>query len=191
VEGKTPPELKLDVLEAAARRSDAAVAAKLKAYRGAQAKDDDLAGFREVLAGGDATNGRRIFFGRAETQCFRCHKIGGEGGGEVGPNLAGLGTRATREYILNSMIHPSKEFATGYEYGNVNLRDGGSVAGVIKGETSQDLTILSFETNALVKVRKTDIAARSKGVSGMPEGLEQMLSLPDRRDLTEFLATLK
>jgi quinoprotein glucose dehydrogenase len=179
------------VLEAAGRRNHPVVAAKLKQYREAQPKDDDLVGFRESLVGGNAANGRHVFFDRVETQCFRCHKIGSEGGGDIGPNLAGLGGRASREDILTAVVHPSKIIAPGYESVTVDLKDGRNITGMLKGETYQELNIFSLESNALVKVRKNDILTRVKGLSGMPEGLAEILSRPDLRDLIEFLATLK
>src|SRR5262249_40170705 len=138
-----------------------------------------------------AANGRHVFFDRVETQCFRCHKIGSEGGGDIGPNLAGVGGRASREDLLTSVVHPSKTIAPGYESVTVDLKDGRNITGLLKGETYQELNIFSLESNALVKVRKNDIVTRVKGLSGMPEGLAEILSRSDLRDLVEFLATLK
>jgi quinoprotein glucose dehydrogenase len=189
--GEVPAALALDVIEAGARRNDTVIASKLMQYRDAYPDDDDLAGWRETLTGGDAADGRRIFFERTDTQCFRCHKIGDEGGGEVGPNLAGLASRATREYILEALVHPNKAIAPGFDSVTVNLKDGRGFAGILKAETAEELSIFSIEDNELVKVKTADIAQRAKGLSGMPEGLAQMLSKPDLRDLVEFLGSLK
>jgi quinoprotein glucose dehydrogenase len=186
-----PAALALDILEAGQRRNDTVIASKLMQIRDAYPAGDDLAGWRETLTGGDAADGRRVFFERTDTQCFRCHKIGDEGGGEVGPNLAGLATRSPREYILEALVHPNKAIAPGFDSVTVNLKDGRGFAGILKAETADELSIFSIEDNELVKVKTADIAQRAKGLSGMPEGLAQMLSKPDLRDLVEYLGSLK
>ena len=57
--GKAPPELALDVLEAAAASKSERVKRRLAGYEGARPKDD-LRRFREALAGGDAEVGRQL-----------------------------------------------------------------------------------------------------------------------------------
>jgi hypothetical protein len=41
-----------------------------------------------------------------------------------------------------------------------------------------------------VKVAKKDIESRDKGLSAMPEGMGELLTKREIRDLVEFLATL-
>ncbi|MEO8428858.1 MAG: PVC-type heme-binding CxxCH protein, partial [Verrucomicrobiota bacterium] len=103
--GQASKELKLDILEAASKRSASAIKTRLEKYEAARAKDDSLIGYREALFGGDPAAGRKIFFERAEAACMRCHKVQGEGG-DVGPDLTGIGTRQKREYILESILFP-------------------------------------------------------------------------------------
>ncbi|MBI3414095.1 MAG: HEAT repeat domain-containing protein, partial [Verrucomicrobia bacterium] len=99
--GELPKELQLDLLEAAAKRTSPSLKEKLQDYRDNLPKDDSFAGFRETLYGGSAAEGKKIVFERAEAACIKCHKVGGEGG-EVGPELTGIGSRQTREYLLES-----------------------------------------------------------------------------------------
>src|ERR1051325_5693682 len=40
--------------------------------------------FLGALRGGDAAIGRKIFFERPEASCGKCHRAGGQGGGETG-----------------------------------------------------------------------------------------------------------
>jgi hypothetical protein len=42
-----------------------------------------------------------------------------------------------------------------------------------------------------VKLAKSDLKTRERGVSGMPEGFGEMLNRFELRDLLEFLGTLK
>lgn len=97
---KVAPAATLDLLEAAAKSKSAAVTAKVKQYEALRNKEDTLAQWRECMEGGDAAAGRKTFFEKQEVSCVRCHMIGKEGGGNVGPNLGDVGKRQGREYIL-------------------------------------------------------------------------------------------
>jgi quinoprotein glucose dehydrogenase len=148
-----------------------------------------LQNFREVLFGGNADQGKKIFFERVEASCLRCHKINGAGD-DVGPELADIGAKQTREYLLESMIQPNAKIAPGFETLVVIMKNGASYAGVFKNETENELVINSPE-DGIVKIAKADIKTRDRGSSGMPEGLGDILSKRDLRDLLEYLTTLK
>lgn len=187
--GQVPTELQLDLLEAAAKRSGSVVKAKLQQYEAGRAQAGPLAGYRESLLGGDAQTGKAIFFARADAACLRCHKIKGEGG-DVGPDLTGIGSKKTRGYLLESILDPNKEIAAGYENLLVKLKNGASFAGRWKNETEKELLLISAE-DGLVVLSKSQIQSREKGLSPMPTGLEKILSKRDLRNLVEFLAGLK
>ncbi len=123
MEQKQPPEVALDLLEAAGKHAAKDIKDRLSRYEAAKPKGDELAPYREALVGGDADNGRRIFFYKQETSCLRCHKVNGEGG-EVGPEMKGIGTRQKREYLLESIVDPNKQIAKGYESVLLVLNDG-------------------------------------------------------------------
>jgi quinoprotein glucose dehydrogenase len=148
-----------------------------------------LAKWRDCLYGGDAAEGKRTFVERQDAACFRCHKINGEGG-EVGPEMAGLGARMTREAILESILLPNKAIAPGFENVLVALKDGTTYAGLLKSESDSELTINSPE-DGLITVRTADVQARDRGLSSMPEELGTILSKRDVRNLVEFLSPLK
>jgi quinoprotein glucose dehydrogenase len=109
---KVPVEIRLDLLEAVARQPK--LKNKLAEYEHQRQKGGVLDRFRETLAGGDADAGREIFYHKAEVNCQRCHRLHGDGG-EVGPDLTGIGGRQKREYLLESILDPSKEIAKGFE----------------------------------------------------------------------------
>src|SRR5262249_28767475 len=127
---------------------------------------------------------------KPEASCVRCHKVGTEGEGEAGPNLAGIGARQPREYILESIVFPNKQIAQGFETLIVTLNNGISYAGIVKSETDSVLELISPE-DGLLKLKKADIKARNRGLSGMPEELSQILTKQDIRNLVEFLSTNK
>ena len=187
--GDVPMEIRLDLIESAEKRSAAAVKAKLEKFLESKPKDDPLAGFRETLYGGTAAEGRKIFLERPEASCVRCHKVNGEGG-EVGPDLSHLAAQKDRQFFLESILLPNKEIARGFESVLVTLKNGSAYAGVVKSENNNELLINSPE-DGLVTVKKSDIQSREKGLSPMPEGMGQVLSKQDLRNLVEFLSSLK
>ncbi|MBN8249871.1 MAG: hypothetical protein J0L84_20815, partial [Verrucomicrobia bacterium] len=108
----------------------------------------------------------------------------------AGPKLDGLASRATREHLLESIVFPNQQITEGFESAMITLKDGGSHAGIVRSETGESLTLLEPEEGE-VTVRKSDIATRDKGPSGMPEGLAGLLTPRELRDLIEFLGTLR
>lgn len=186
---QVPAELHVDLMEAAAKRAMPPFQERIRQFENARPPNDDLRAYRECLTGGDAEDGRKIFVEKAEVYCIRCHKAGGEGG-EVGPDLAGIASRKTRDYILESIVYPNMHLAEGYETVVVTLKNEIAYAGTVKRETESELELNSLE-DGLVKIKKPDIKARERGLSGMPEEIRQVLSKRDLRDLVEFLSTLK
>jgi len=184
------------VLDAAAKRRDPRVLEKVKQYDAARKKDDPLGQFRETLVGGDAEKGKKIFLERADVSCLRCHRINGEGG-NAGPDLAGVGARHPREYLLESLLYPSKQIAQGWETVIVRLKNGDVVSGVLRQETEKDLHLeLVDPNNANAKpkpltIPKQNIDKRKGGQSAMPEDISRSLKKQDLRNLVEFLANLK
>jgi quinoprotein glucose dehydrogenase len=183
------PELTLDLLDAAARREAQTVKDKLRKFESGRPAVDDLRSYRECMVGGDAEEGKKVFLEKVEASCVKCHKFNGEGG-EVGPELTGMGTRKDRNYILESIVFPNKSIAEGYESVIVTLKNGTAYAGQLKSESPQVLEINSPE-DGLIPIKKTEIKTRERGLSGMPEELRQVLTKQDLRNLVEFLATSK
>lgn len=183
--GKVAADLRLDVLDAATKRD--ALKDVVARYESSLDAKDQIAKWRFCLTGGNAEEGKKVFLERAEVSCVRCHKIHGEGG-EVGPELTGVGKKNGREYLLTNILFPNATIAPGFENVLVNLKSGVSYAGVIKSETADTLEINSPEDGPM-KIKKSDIESREKGLSGMPEGFGDLLSKQDLRNLIEYLAT--
>jgi quinoprotein glucose dehydrogenase len=188
--GKAPVNLHLEILEAAEGRKEAAVKKKLAAYTGALPKDDELAHYRSTLYGGDKDAGLRIFQEKIEVSCQRCHRLNGRGG-DVGPSVDGLGSKHPREYLLESIVTPSRKIAEGYANVSVELRNGDEFSGTIKRESNNELQ-LNLADGSVAKIAKADITLRqTSALSGMPPGMGEILSKRELRDLIEFLASLK
>lgn len=184
-----PPELHLDLLAAAAQRQSRDVKDRLTKFERARPADDEMRSYRECLSGGNAEEGKKIFIERADVFCFRCHKVNGEGG-EAGPDLTGIASRKTRDYLLEAIVYPNKQIAAGFESVVVTTTKNETYAGTLKSETETELNIISPEDGPLT-LKKSEIKSRERGPSAMPEEFRQILSKRDLRDLVEFLGTLK
>jgi quinoprotein glucose dehydrogenase len=183
------PALQLDLLEAAGRRSAASVRKKLATYERSRSGSDPMARYREALEGGNAEAGREIFLHKDEVQCVRCHKMHGQGG-EVGPDLTGIGSRQKREYLLESIVDPNRQIAKGFETTVVGLTDGKFYTGIVKSEDDRSLRLMTPE-GKLLDIPKQQIEERQRGKSAMPEDILKFLSKSDLRNLVEFLASQK
>jgi quinoprotein glucose dehydrogenase len=183
-------EVMLDLVEAARKRTAPAVTNRLAAYQEWKLPKDHLSPYREALSGGDAARGRKLFYEHAAVACTRCHQIGSDSGGNAGPKLDGIAGRATAEHLLESVVFPNRQISQGFETTMITTRTGGLHAGVVKSEDASSLTIATPDEGD-VKLAKSDIKTRERGVSGMPEGFGDQLNRFELRDLLEFLGTLK
>jgi quinoprotein glucose dehydrogenase len=106
---EVPPELHVDLIDAAAKRTRPAFQERIRKFENSRPPDDDLRAFRECLTGGNAEDGKKILMEKPEVYCIRCTKQAVTEG-EVGPDLKGIASRRTREYILESIVYPNKSF---------------------------------------------------------------------------------
>ena len=139
-----------------------------------------------------ANHGRSFARGKGAyeaVQCGQCHKFKGEGDGSIGPDLTGVGNRYTAEYILESIILPSKVVSDQYANTQIVTKDHDVVVGRVMSEDSQKLAIrpspLSEQT---VTIPKSQIARRELSkLSPMPEGLVDTLTKDEIYDLIAYL----
>src|SRR5262249_35271684 len=120
----------------------------------------------------------------------KCHRIGGEGAGVAGPDLAGIGGHATREDLLEAIVFPNAKIAAGFQNTILYLRGGGIVRGGIAGEDATRLRPFTLDQGSVL-VDKDQIESRKSGQSAMLPDLVQKMSKRELRDLVEFLASLK
>lgn len=190
VEGQPlDPALELDVLEASRVRDDERIKSYLLRYETNLPPNMKTAAYHWTLAGGNVENGKKIFIEHPAAACYRCHAVNGAGG-EVGPKMDGLAARVTPEHILEAIIDPNAKIAEGFENLLIEMTDGRFFAGIIKKETDTELVVASPE-DGLLTLKKAEIKARERGASGMPEGINDILSKPELRDVMAFLQSLK
>jgi len=110
----------------------------------------------EVTAGaaapGDAVAGERFFSGKGD--CANCHMVRGRGG-VLGPDLSNIGRDRRPEQIEQSLRDPGTAPATGgrggraaapvYRAVTVRLRDGQTLRGIAKNESTFDIQLLAVD----------------------------------------------
>jgi quinoprotein glucose dehydrogenase len=187
--GSWPAPLRLELLEASAKRLSPEVRERAAKHEASRRKDDPLAPWRECLEGGDPQPGHQLFWVRVHASCHQCHRVGEEGG-TAGPALTGIGGKQSREYLLESLIFPSKVIALGYETVAVLLDNGAVETGRVVRESDAELVLLGTEGREAA-IPKARIKAARRGLSAMPDDLSRLLTKRELRDLVEYLAGLK
>ena len=116
--GTLPPQLAADVVEVASQSANPVIAEQLSVYRAGLNPQDPLASYRVALSGGDAKRGRALFSRSDGGACIRCHSL--EKGVEMaGPSLANVAQDKDLIYLLESLIIPEKNLASGYPKGGM------------------------------------------------------------------------
>ncbi|HSB16796.1 MAG TPA: PQQ-dependent dehydrogenase, methanol/ethanol family [Bryobacteraceae bacterium] len=119
-------------------------------FRLPQDKMDQLAAFVrslttpaiERVVPGDVRLGREYFFGTGG--CAKCHTAEGRGG-VTGPDLSNLGRERTLAQIERALRTPAASGAPGYKVATVHLRDGQTIRGLIKNESSYDVQLMDLD----------------------------------------------
>jgi len=184
-----PPALWLDLFEAAAQRADPEIKERLaERERRLTSSRDPLQRWRECLEGGDAKAGRAIFAERAEAGCIRCHRMN-RIGGEIGPELTGLGLHTERIFILESIVEPNAVISPGFASYLLTLKNGDVLAGVVTLMAVRKSSSTSLADGKRRTIKTADIAERTALPSPMPPALGLVLGKRAIRDLVEYIAT--
>src|SRR5262249_12914179 len=127
---------------------------------------------------------------KTDAACLKCHAIDGTGG-KVGPDLSVIGSKASRENLLESILYPSRAVAHQYETWGIETRDGKAITGLV-GEETPAYLVLRDANAAEHKIDKANIETKAKSnLSLMPADLIQHLPENDLIDVVEYLYSLK
>jgi putative membrane-bound dehydrogenase-like protein len=139
----------------------------------------------ERLPQADVRRGLKVFQSPAAA-CIACHSRGYLGG-DVGPDLDGIGQARSERDLLESILFPSLTFVRNYEPAAVLTVDGQIYNGVIR-ETTDDTITLQIDAQKSMVIPRDEIEeTRFSDVSIMPAGLEKQLSPQDLADLVKYL----
>lgn len=137
-----------------------------------------------LLAKGDVTRGRQVFFNQ-KAACFTCHAIGNEGG-DLGPDLTSIGAIRSGRDLLEAVLFPNASFVPDYEPFQVET-DEELLTGVIGLQTAEVL-VLKTGADSRVRIPRDQVIRMTPStVSVMPSGLDGGLTQEELLDLMAFL----
>lgn len=144
---------------------------------------------------GDPAKGAEIFFNpNSQTPCAKCHTAkdaaGVIRGGKVGPELTNVAGSRTPQFIIESVMDPSANIASGFEGVTVQTKDDDYITGMKKGEDATSIDIMN-DVGEIVKIPKANIAeVIPEKISTMPGNFREILTMEQFHDLLAYLLTL-
>ncbi|HVK15131.1 MAG TPA: PQQ-dependent sugar dehydrogenase [Gemmataceae bacterium] len=139
---------------------------------------------------GDVSRGKELFFKTHGMQCATCHKAGGQGG-EVGPDLTGVGKRLSKRQILESILDPSKDIDPKFAAYTVETEDGRKLTGLLVTKDDKAIVIRDSQgKDARVPLSQVVNLTPSRK-SLMPDQLLRDLTAEQAADLLAYLESLK
>lgn len=121
--------------------------------------------------------------------CLACHPLN-QTGRDLGPDLTTVGSRLTREQLLESLVAPSKTIAPEYRVWNVETKDGELQTGFIAQRTDAALHLKLATGQSAVISNKEIVSSKPQTLSLMPAGLLGMMTEQEAADLLAFLKSL-
>ena len=116
-------------------KADIAKGAKLSANK-EMPPDYQAIDWTSAWRKGDAKTGAALF----RKRCIACHDSG-QGGGVIGPSLAGVAKRFTPQYLAQSVAAPSKDVSPNFQAWSVFTEDGKVPLGFLSGENENRITL--------------------------------------------------
>jgi putative membrane-bound dehydrogenase-like protein len=152
---------------------------------------DNLPAWYELLQGqGDAAAGRRLFFNPVGPRCSACHRYEGRGA-NIGPELTHLGQGMSRERIIASILQPSREIGPDYQPWLLVTKDGQTHLGLRAAKPlGHGMEHFVDSAGEPFSLTSHEIEMRqASSISIMPDGIDNMLTIAELRDLVTFLTT--
>lgn len=131
---------------------------------------------------GDAQRGEKLFIARS---CHQCHGSSQA----LGPSLAGVAGRFSREDLFLAIALPDRDVSPRYQATTIETKSGQVLTGMIVYESAEGL-ILRNTTNQTFRLETDEIESKVKqSRSLMPGNLLQELTAQDLADLYRYLQT--
>jgi putative membrane-bound dehydrogenase-like protein len=132
-----------------------------------------------------AMAGRKVF---ERSACVACHTAV-DRDTPLAPSLKEVARGQKTDYLVESVLYPSKVIKTGFESELVTTKSGDALTGLVKDDGK---TLRIFEGDREVKLDKAEVKSRAvQKLSPMPEGLEKQMSRAEFLDLIAYLASLR
>jgi len=140
---------------------------------------------------GDPKAGEALFFdAKGKALCAKCHTVDRKGG-RVGPALDRIAARRSPEYIMESIVQPSKFIDPLFEAMQVVTKEGKVIVGLRINETNFSIQ-LREENGRFHSLTKRDLEEfRVMDKSMMPDNIAEQLTVKQLHDIFAFLMTLE
>ena len=148
---------------------------------------------RRVIAEGDAARGALLYF-NPQLTCVRCHEPAADTTLRLGPAIAEVNRDVTAEFLIESLLEPSRQITDGFQAETILTVSGRQVNGLVVDETDEAITLADpNQDGQLTRIAGSDVEERVLNqVSAMPTGL--VGGLPDEQaflDLVRYLLEIK
>jgi putative heme-binding domain-containing protein len=131
----------------------------------------------------------RLSFHSARVSCSKCHATRPDEA-SFGPNLSNIGAASQPEYLVESILEPSKVIKTGFETERIDMVDGQSLSGLV--EVRDKGLVIRVSAEERIALPREKILCRTVGaVSSMPEGLDAACSTAELADIVAYLMSLR
>ena len=130
--------------------------------------------------------GQNVF---AAAQCYKCHRMGIQGG-ILGPDLTAAGGRFNQKDMLVSIVEPSKVISDQYGATQFLTDDGRAVVGRVINMNGKQLQILTnmLDPSSLTNLNRDEVESTRPATSSMmPEGLLDTFTQQEVADLVAYL----
>jgi putative heme-binding domain-containing protein len=136
---------------------------------------------------GDAHAGE-LTYRRADLNCQKCHAISGAGG-NIGPDLSGVGATSPTIYLLDSILNPSLQIKEAFATRTIFTDEGKVYTGVVVESTPERVILRDAEGDEFT-IPAEQIDEQDDGPSLMPEGQQHLMTSQELVDLVKFLTEL-
>lgn len=147
-----------------------------------------LEGTLERLATADVRRGQWLFQHPRGAACVQCHRLEGRGNA-FGPDLAGIGSRATARHLAESVVHPGAVVTEGFRMETVETAEG-ELAGILLEESGLSVA-LGLPGGRREVVAKTRITGRRTAPGSAMPAFDTMLTAQDVADVVAYLLAQK
>ena len=178
-------------MKAGSRISFLLLAIVLSSDADAQSLNDQLGAenptklVEQALQKGNIVRGA-ILFHQGSINCAKCHrpKAAAE---RIGPDLSRIDPAVTNEFLVESILQPSKKIKEGFETVAALTLDGKIVTGLLVDENEKQIVIRdSQDVDKLVTIKRDDLdELRSGEKSSMPDNLAD--ALKNRQQFLDLL----
>ena len=138
---------------------------------------------------GNSGKGAELFHS-SQAGCFACHRVGGKGGGVIGPDLSAVGSGLLPDRIVTEVLWPRQQVKEGYALSRIITTNGQVQQGYVQASRDEDLLLLrDFTTSDLHEIPRSRIA-RQEDIGSLMPPTAQDFTEEELADLFAYLFSL-